>query len=222
MIDTARVDAREITQKERNWSAQAHLDDRVVRYLLIKDLTRNNLYPYLPHAIDAVFDADDSYLFRARDVDLLIHDAYNKNWLELEVKVDGYEIVTNYRTQKKEKFIAVETVSNDAKGTPGWLYTSEANYFLYYFKAYDRYIILDADWLRQYVDDNKNTLVQFKTRTFAGDNKTIIYHSLGYLVPIFELNLRWIAPARGFTFAKAQQDMVRQGLLPREDPNLLF
>lgn len=221
MIDTAKVDAREITQKERNWSAQAHLDDRVVRYLLAKDLTRNNLYPYLP-AIDAVYDADDSYLFRARDVDLLVHDYHNKNWLEVEVKVDGYDIVTNYKTGQKEKFIAVETVSNDVKHTPGWLYTSQANYFLYYFKVYDKYVILDADWLRQYVEDNKNTLAQFKTRTFSGDNKTIIYHSIGYLVPVFALNLRWIAPAYGYTFTKAQQDMVRQGLLPKEDPNLLF
>lgn len=211
---------RAITEKERNWCKAGHVDDAVARYLLSKELTHNkDVDSYFGH-IDEVIDTDAFDIFRRRDVDLLAHLLDNRCWIELEVKVDDYkEIIDKDGTHK---YIFVETVSNDTRGTMGWLYTSSANYFIYYFKQLDRYIIIDADYLRAYVAYNQGNLQRKSGRTWSRDNSTILYHSNGYLVDVYKLNLPIFAPWGCNRFANAKAQMIREGLLDKDDPDQLF
>ena len=211
---------RAITEKEKNWCKAGHVDDAVARYLLSKELTRNkDVDSYFGH-IDEVIDTDAFDMFRRRDVDLLAHLLDNRCWIEIEVKVDDYkEIIDKDGTHK---YIFVETVSNDVKGTMGWLYTSSANYFIYYFKQIDRYIIIDADYLRAYVAYNQNNLQHKSGRTWSRDNSTILYHSHGYLVDVYKLNLPIFAPIYYNKYEAAKAQMIREGLLDKDDPDQLF
>lgn len=211
---------RAITEKEKNWCAAGHIDDAVARYLLSKELTHNKDVNTYIGSIDEVIDTDAFDMFRRRDVDLLAHLLDNRCWIEIEVKVDDYKEIID--VDGTHKYIFVETVSNDVKGTMGWLYTSSANYFIYYFKQLDRYIIIDADYLRAYVAYNQNYLQRKSGRTWSRDNSTILYHSDGYLVDVYKLNLPLFAPWNCNRFENAKAQMIREGLLDKDDPDQLF
>lgn len=227
-VNLKEIDSRAITNKEKNWCAEGHVDDMVIRHLLTKDLPlqKSSLYPTLP-LIDAAVDVDALDIFRHRDSDLLVHSSEDKKWLEVEIKVDAYPEF-HYRDGSIHKFAFVETVSNDVKHIPGWLYTSEANVFCYYFKVLDRYMIFDANFLRDYIERNKHCLQQKISRTWAADNSQVLYHSYGYLIDVYNLNppQRLLCPRYGMTYEKAKNELIKMNILAPQteqfDPENLF
>lgn len=92
----------------------------------------------------------------------------------LEYKADSQ----GHRTGKA----FIETISVDAKGKPGWLFSSEADFVVYWLAGDGRGWVLDPDTLRERAWD--------WTRRFpvkVSSNPT--YHSYGVLVPHAELDL---------------------------------
>lgn len=167
------------TAKERNYCAQGHRDDKIVRYLMTRRL--HEAY----NTITSVIDVDAYDVFRDWDVDLIVKTT-NNIIASIEIKVDDYNEMRGADGQM-HKYIFVETVSNDKTGKVGWLYYSKANVFLYYFKKLDRFVLINANKLRDYVAANIDNLQHKTARTFAYDNKTVMYHSHGVLVDIYNL-----------------------------------
>ena len=215
------ITTRTANAKEKNWCRQGHIDDAVARYILAKELVHNSDATTYLGAIDEVIDTDAYDIFRHRDVDLLAHLLHNRCWIEVEVKADGYKEIRE-SDGSMHKYIFVETVSNDVRGTMGWLHTSSANYFIYYFIQMDKYIIIDADYLRAYVEYNKQHLQHKTSQTYARDNKTVLYRSHGYLVDVYELNLPIFTPYHCNKYEAAKAQMIREGLLDKDDPDQLF
>lgn len=191
--------------KERDYCAQGHRDDMIVRHLMQRRL--HQAY----NSIVGVIDVDANDMFRALDVDLLVITTHN-NIVSVEIKVDDYPEVRD-KDGKLHKYIFVETVSNDKKGTPGWLYSSAANVFLYYFKKLNRFIMIKSDVLRKYVTDNIDRLQHKTARTFAHDNKTVMYHSHGVLVDVYELDLPLCYFRGGDPYAWAENELIDSGKL---------
>ena len=196
------------TAKERNYCAQGHRDDKIIRHLMTRRLHE------ACNTITAVIDVDDYDVFRCWDVDLIVKT--NTNIIvSVEIKVDDYPEMRGPDGQM-HKYIFVETVSNDKTGKVGWLYYSAANVFLYYFKKLDRFVLINANKLRDYVAANIDNLQHKTARTFAYDNRTIMYHSHGVLVDIYNLPdppaLRYFCGAKS-PYKWAEDELIEAGKL---------
>lgn len=170
--------------KEKDWCRKGHEDDRVARYILKQTFEK-------PSWVEAVVDVDDNEYFREVDVDLVLYkvcDTFPEpgelvRWLE--IKADDFPLVYNKARGKKEKFVFIETLSNSTKGTPGWIYTTQADHIVYFFMQFNRYIIIKTEDLRRIA--NSGGYAVKRANTFAKDNKTILYHSEGVLIPVSDL-----------------------------------
>jgi len=149
--------------------------------------------------------------FQRRDIDLIWHRAIRGHeQTTLEIKCDAHVGVDEalarsdpypYYALRTDNF-AVETVSNDGSGTPGWVFASEAEMLLYYFVAIPRTVAeieelsrIGEDYLlanlgvvgdRLYVLDlselrNWFTTVQNNYREVAAQNEG--YRTLSRLAP---------------------------------------
>ena len=98
-------------------------------------------------------EADPEY--RRRDIDLIWHRALpGRERTTVEIKCDAHAgddealiaSPAHPYYQKRTDNFAIETVSNDVSGAPGWLFGSEADMLLYYFAAIPRTIREIEEW----------------------------------------------------------------------------
>ncbi|HEY4688335.1 MAG TPA: hypothetical protein VIK33_03415 [Anaerolineae bacterium] len=93
--------------------------------------------------------------FQRRDIDLIWHRAI-RGWerTTVEIKCDAHAgddeaLIRSarhpYYARRTDNF-ALETVSNDVSGSPGWVFASEADVLLYYFAAIPRTIDEIEEW----------------------------------------------------------------------------
>ena len=82
--------------------------------------------------------------FQRRDVDLIWHRAirgWERTWVEIKCDAHAGDDEALIRSgtypyyERRTGNFAVETVSNDVSGKPGWIFASEARMLLYYFVA---------------------------------------------------------------------------------------
>lgn len=135
-----------------------------------------------------VQDVDGDPYYRDADVDLLVSKNNTIPYPQyepvsaIEIKADAYGL------RHGRKYVFVETVSNDRKGTKGWLYTTTAEYILYYFVLLDRYIMIRTDVLRNIIAMADARGYEHKTsQTYSPDDKRLLYCSHGVLVPVDDI-----------------------------------
>lgn len=165
---------------QRDWNWAGHKQDAIARHIM--SITFSGMY-----FVYQVYDVDNDMVYRNADIDLLVV----KNNLvggayepvsSIEIKADTYGYVQG------KKYIFVETVSNDSKGTQGWIYTTAAEYILYYFILLDQYIMVKTSILRSAVEQaDARGYKRRKANTYSPDNRRLIYSSHGVLVPVDDI-----------------------------------
>lgn len=165
---------------QRDWNWAGHKQDAIARHIM--SITFSGMY-----FVYQVYDVDNDMVYRNADIDLLVI----KNNLvgstyepvsSIEIKADTYGYV------RGKKYIFVETISNDCKGTRGWIYTTAAEYILYYFILLDQYIMVKTDVLRSAVEQaDARGYKRRKANTYSPDNRRLIYSSHGVLVPVDDI-----------------------------------
>jgi len=93
--------------------------------------------------------------YQRRDIDLVWHRAIRgRERTTVEIKCDAHAgddeaLIQSARHpyyQPRTDNFAIETVSNDATGSPGWVFGSEADVLLYYFAAVPRTVAEIEEW----------------------------------------------------------------------------
>ncbi len=172
-----------INKKEQNWNKEGHDNDRRCRNLLCKEL------PVRFQDVDYIVDVDADPEARLKDIDLVAIPKDKKiTPLSVEVKADNFGKING------EKFIFCETISNTVKYENtrgeegvGCIITSEADLFIFYFCQFNNYIKIKASDLREFIHNNYTRYNEKIARTWAPDNSTIWYYSVGLLIPVNDL-----------------------------------
>jgi hypothetical protein len=114
-----------------------------------------------PHSL-RVENVERDPEYRRRDIDLIWHRAIpGREITTVEIKCDAHAgsqeaLIRSdsypFYARRTDNF-AIETVSNDVTGSPGWIFASEADMLLYYFVAIPRTVDEIERWLRPGEDD---------------------------------------------------------------------
>lgn len=127
-----------------------------------------------PETIE-VLNVEDDPACRARDIDL-IWTYYRSDKIRavktIEIKGDRYYGTGNY---------FLETISNEAKNTPGCFLYTAADYVFYYFLEPKELHILPMPATRLWFQERLHLFREKKTSTPVGKNK--FYVTVGRLVP---------------------------------------
>ena len=165
--------------KEANYCKQGHIDDKIVRTLLSRELINDKTLH--------VIDVDRDGFFRNADVDLIIVN-HQYNLTTAEVKADGFPKING------NKYVFIETISNSNKYKNsgghdglGCCLTSKACYFIFYFIKYNNYMIIKTKDMQKFIEKHGMEYERKQARTFGPDNRTIWYYSEGILVPVDDL-----------------------------------
>ncbi|MCK8514878.1 hypothetical protein M0534_00840 [Methylonatrum kenyense] len=120
-----------------------------------------------------VIDASNHRFFQQSGVDF-VAERKSTTYL-LEVKSDPHP----------PKCVFLEYISNDEKGSPGWLETTSADRIFYYFRNYNRAVIFDPTNARDIITQWEYPAACAETTI----NGKVIYRSWGYIVPVDDLEI---------------------------------
>ena len=123
-----------------------------------------------------VHNVEAEAVYQAYDVDLLwtVADKYGRlRAIPIEIKGDTYHQSGNF---------FFETISNEAKGTPGCFLYTGAKWLFYYFVGNGRLYCLPMDVARPWFHEHIDRFAERRTSTPVGDGK--FYVTVGRLVPI--------------------------------------
>ncbi|MCP4429010.1 MAG: hypothetical protein GY803_31380 [Chloroflexi bacterium] len=123
-----------------------------------------------------VHNVEDDPAYQRYDVDLLwtARDGYGRlRVIPIEIKGDTYHKTGNF---------FLETVSNEAKGTPGCFLYTGAKWLFYYFVGNGRLYCLPMDKARPWFYENMDRFPERRTSTPVGNGE--YYVTIGRLVPI--------------------------------------
>ncbi len=124
----------------------------------------------------AVHNVEADSRFQQYDVDLLwtVADGSGRlRTIPIEIKGDSYHKTGNF---------FFETVSNEAKGTPGCFLYTGAKWLFYYFVGNGRLYCLPMDITRPWFHENIDRFAECRTSTPVGNGE--YYVTVGRLVPI--------------------------------------
>jgi hypothetical protein len=133
------------------------------------------LQTYWPRSV-AVHNVEADKVYQPYDVDLLwtVADGYGRlRTIPIEIKGDRYHKTGNF---------FFETVSNEAKGTPGCFLYTGAKWLFYYFVGNGRLYCLPMDTVRPWFHENMDRFQESRTSTPVGYGEH--YVTIGRLVPI--------------------------------------
>lgn len=162
-----------IRNRETNYNKEGHDNDKIVRKLLLTELSN----------MGYTFNVDLDKYDWARELDIdLICTGQNKQTIFVEVKVDSYKVLNDGK-----KYCFIETISNTVKNVQGWLYTSRANFFIFYFTLFDDYVVINRLKLIKYINENINKLEHKRARTFSPDGEKIWYETEGVMLSVYDI-----------------------------------
>ena len=122
-----------------------------------------------------VLNVEDDPIGRAKDIDLIWtvrRPDGNQSVTTIEIKGDRYYHTGNY---------FLETVSNEAKNTPGCFLYTEADFIFYYFLEEKELHVLPVPATRHWFRQHLHQFREKRTSTPVGNNQ--IYVTVGRLVP---------------------------------------
>lgn len=185
--------------KEAGWGKIKHEDDQVCCGVIAKQIMRDT-------GIDVRnVSLDPNY--QAIDVDLIGTDS-NGNQTFYEIKADDY-----YASNGKKIFL--ETISNTNKGTDGCVLASQANMFIWVFLKYNCFAVIDANQLKWYVSNNKNTWTDAK-RTGTYNDEQLYYQTEGYVRSLADLSQAGVWYSLGFLDADLCAELEAQQTRKKE------
>lgn len=116
-----------------------------------------------------VIDAREHSFFQEWDIDFVTE--YGNTVYTIDVKTDSHP----------PRNFFIETISNDTKGTPGCVYQTRADFWIYVFPATDDGFVFKPSTMVKHIEEN-----DFKEITSATTNRRgkSLYNSVGVLVPI--------------------------------------
>ena len=123
----------------------------------------------------AVHNVEDDKAYQQYDIDLLwtvVTGSGRLRVIPIEVKGDRYHYTGNF---------FFETVSNEAKGTPGCFLYTKAYWLFYYFVETGALYCLPMDKVRPWFLENGSRFEEKRTSTPVGSES---YVTVGRLVPI--------------------------------------
>ena len=122
-------------------------------------------------------DVSDSYTYRRKDVDGILHFLSGAK-REIEIKTDTYTTGN----------IFYETESCIEYNTPGCMEKTQAEYLYYYLEAYNKLYVLQMDKYRKWFHLHKH---MFKYHKFKNSKKSGDTHSGGYAIPMAYLEAKF-------------------------------
>lgn len=99
----------------------------------------------------------------------------------LENKFTGKKVSVEIKSDKAASSTGnafIETVSVDTKKTPGWAYTSQAEYLIYHLPLDKLFYIIKFTWIRKKLDFWRKNC---RTRTIPNRG----YNTVGLLLPLY-------------------------------------